>query len=138
MFITNSPEETEKIGRETGITAKVGDIFCLSGNLGAGKTVFAKGFARGLGINDEVLSPTYTIIHEYFGRLPFYHIDAYRCGLSDADELGLCEYLFGSGITLVEWAENIAGILPEYSQWIYISKTLNNDNARIITFGKPA
>ncbi|MFZ5641975.1 MAG: tRNA (adenosine(37)-N6)-threonylcarbamoyltransferase complex ATPase subunit type 1 TsaE [Bacillota bacterium] len=110
---SNSPEETFKIGEMTGKMAGAGDIYCLNGDLGAGKTVFAKGVASGLGVKGRVASPTFTIINEHQGRLPFYHMDAYRLGgPEELADLGCEEYFYGQGVTLVEWAEIISEELP--------------------------
>ena len=110
---SNSPEETFKIGEMTGKIAVAGDIYCLNGHLGAGKTVFAKGVAYGLGVKGRVASPTFTIINEHQGRLPFYHMDAYRLGgPEELADLGCEEYFYGQGVTLVEWADIISGELP--------------------------
>ena len=115
-------EDTWKIGRSLGREAAPGEIYALSGDLGAGKTVFAKGFASGLGITDPVNSPTFTILQVYdSGRLPLYHFDTYR--IEDPDEMeevGLDEYLFGRGVCLIEWAEQIAELLPETTRIVRI------------------
>ncbi|TLN04344.1 tRNA (adenosine(37)-N6)-threonylcarbamoyltransferase complex ATPase subunit type 1 TsaE [bacterium] len=101
------------LGEETGRLLKGGEVICLTGDLGAGKTHFAKGVARGLGISETVTSPTFTLINEYSGRLMLYHVDAYRlCDPDEAYDLGLEEYLYGDGVTLVEWPERVAGLLP--------------------------
>lgn len=111
---SKSPGETFKLGELLGSMAGPGDIFCLSGDLGAGKTVLAKGVAAGLGVEGRVASPTFTLINEHRGRLPFYHMDVYRLGgPEDMADLGYEEYFYGPGVTLVEWAEIIAGVLPE-------------------------
>jgi len=134
---TYSQEETEEFGREIGIKANAGDIYCLSGDLGVGKTVFTRGFARGLGIDDDITSPTFTLINEYFGRLPMYHFDVYRVGGSDEMEyIGCDEYFFGNGVCLIEWAEMIEDMIPENAVWIKIEKNLEKGlNYRSITFG---
>ncbi len=122
---TYSEEETKKAGFELGKKAKQGDIYCMKGDLGVGKTVFTKGFAQGLGITEHITSPTFTIINEYEGRLPFYHFDVYRIG--DPDEMydiGYEEYFFGDGVCLVEWAELIKELIPENVCWISIEKDL--------------
>ena len=99
-----SEEETRKLGVDMGKKAKSGEIYCLKGNLGVGKTVFTKGFAEGLGINEHITSPTFTIVNEYSsGRIPFYHFDVYRIG--DPDEMydiGCDEYFFGEGCECFE------------------------------------
>ncbi len=109
-----SEKDTFEIGRALAEKALPGSIYCLDGDLGAGKTVFAKGFAAGLGITEPVTSPTFTIIHEYDeGRLPLYHFDVYR--ISDPDEMlaiGYEEYFYGNGVCLVEWSELIEELIP--------------------------
>lgn len=121
-----SENETYEAGRELALSAKPGDIYCLDGDLGAGKTVFAKGFAAGLGINEPVTSPTFTIVREYeSGRLPFYHFDVYR--ISDPDEMfaiGYEDYFFGDGVCLVEWSELIDELIPESAVRINITRDL--------------
>ncbi|PKM83392.1 MAG: tRNA (adenosine(37)-N6)-threonylcarbamoyltransferase complex ATPase subunit type 1 TsaE [Firmicutes bacterium HGW-Firmicutes-14] len=112
-ILSSSPEKTIEVGRALGALLKPGDVICLEGDLGAGKTHFAKGIALGLGVGEHVTSPTFTLINEYEGRLPMYHVDAYR--LEDEDEayeLGLEEYLYGTGVTIIEWPGNIRQILP--------------------------
>ena len=112
---TNSPEETEAFARKLGEQAVPGQIFTLNGDLGVGKTVFAKGFAAGLGITEPVSSPTFTIVQEYReGRIPLYHFDVYRIeDPEEMEEVGLDEYLFGGGVCLIEWADRIRELLPD-------------------------
>lgn len=129
-YITKSPEETEKLGEKLSAGAKAGDVFCLSGDLGTGKTAFAKGFARGLGIKDHITSPTFTIINQYEGRLPLYHFDVYR--LENEDELlgiGADEFFYGEGVCLIEWAELVKGAVPEGAVWIKIEKDLEKNES---------
>ena len=106
---TNSPEETFDLGRRMGADAKPGQIYTLNGDLGAGKTIFTKGMAAGLGIEEPVSSPTFTIVQEYSGgRLPLYHFDVYRIGdPEEMEEIGYDDYFFGEGVCLIEWAELI-------------------------------
>lgn len=136
----HSEEETRKLGFNIGRNAKSGDIYCLKGDLGVGKTVFTKGFAEGLGINDHITSPTFTIVNEYkSGRLPFYHFDVYRIGCPDEMyDIGYEEYFFSNGVCLVEWAELIEEVLPENVRWIEISKDLSIEdiNYRKIEVGE--
>ena len=103
-----------------------GEIYALSGDLGAGKTVFAKGFAAGLGITEPVNSPTFTILQIYGGgRLPLYHFDTYRIeDPEEMEEVGLDEYLFGQGVCLIEWAEQIAEMLPESTRIVRIRRDM--------------
>lgn len=120
---TKSELETLEFGKSLGEKASPGDIFLLKGDLGVGKTVFAKGFALGLGIEEPVVSPTFTIVHEYEGRLPLYHFDVYR--IADPDEMydiGFDEYLYGDGVCLIEWPEMVEDILPESAITIEIKK----------------
>ena len=125
-FESFSAEETYALGKKLGEEARPGAVYCLSGDLGVGKTVFTKGFAAGLGVTDTVNSPTFTIVQEYKGRLPFYHFDVYR--IADPEEMyeiGFDEYLFGGGVCLIEWAELIKEILPENCVMISIEKDLD-------------
>lgn len=106
-------EETISLGERFAAYLLPGTVVALSGELGAGKTVFAKGVATGLGVREHVTSPTFTIVQEYRGRLPFYHMDAYRLeDESEAEEIGFEEYFASDGVTLVEWPERIESILP--------------------------
>lgn len=110
---TASPEKTRALGRLVGERAEAGDVLCLTGGLGAGKTTFVQGLAEGLGVQEPVASPTFTIVCEYKGRLPLYHADVYRLGEKAAEEpLGLEEYLEGDGVAAVEWAEWLEPLLP--------------------------
>jgi len=131
---TDSVEETMDIGRKIGQKVSRGMTICLTGDLGTGKTHFAKGLAEGLGIKDNITSPTFTIVNEYHeGRIPFYHFDVYR--VNDIDEIlqvGFEEYVYGQGVTLIEWADMIEAILPDEFIHVKIEKT-QNENERIIT-----
>ena len=113
-------------GRRLGREAKKGDIFCLNGDLGVGKTVFTQGFAAGLGITEPVNSPTFTILQQYDeGRLPLYHFDVYRIGdVSEMDEVGYEDCFYGDGVTLIEWPERIRELLPEHVVTVTIEKNL--------------
>lgn len=120
---STSPAQTEALGEKLGQAARVGEIYCLCGDLGVGKTVFTKGFAKGLGVEDVITSPTFTIVNEYHGRLPFYHFDVYRISCEEEmDDIGYEEYFFGDGVCLIEWAELIAGLLPPDAVQIRIEK----------------
>ena len=121
---TNSAKETFLLGEKLGRQARAGQIYTLNGDLGVGKTVFTQGVAKGLGINEPVNSPTFTIIQEYEGgRLPFYHFDVYRIGdIEEMEEIGYDDYFFGEGICLIEWAELIEELLPEHVISITIEK----------------
>ncbi|MPN38032.1 tRNA threonylcarbamoyladenosine biosynthesis protein TsaE [bioreactor metagenome] len=126
-----------KIAYEIGRAAKPGDIYCLNGDLGSGKTVFAKGFAKGLDIPDEVTSPTFAIVNEYKGRLPLYHFDVYRISSpEEMEDTGYEEYFFGAGVCLIEWAHLIEPVIPQEAVWITIKKDIYNDNTREIEIEK--
>ncbi|WP_100406129.1 tRNA (adenosine(37)-N6)-threonylcarbamoyltransferase complex ATPase subunit type 1 TsaE [Bacillus solitudinis] len=111
-FTTESSEETMAFAKKLGELLIAGDVVTLEGDLGAGKTSFAKGLAKGLGIKRNVNSPTFTIIKEYQGRLPLYHMDVYRME-NGQEELGLEEYFYGDGVSVIEWASVIKDQLPE-------------------------
>lgn len=119
-------EDTFMLGKKLGMEAAAGQLYCLNGDLGVGKTVFTQGFAAGLGITEPVNSPTFTILQEYEeGRLPFYHFDVYR--IADPEEmyeLGYEDYFFGEGVCLVEWAVLIQDLLPQHRTIITIEKDL--------------
>jgi tRNA threonylcarbamoyladenosine biosynthesis protein TsaE len=104
---SRSPAQTRRLGRQIGECAQPGDVICLEGPLGTGKTVFVQGVAAGLGVAQSVTSPSFVIAHEYRGRLPLYHIDLYRLARSQAADLGLEQYLEGGGVTIVEWGERL-------------------------------
>lgn len=125
-FETGSPEETFAFGKKMGEQAKSGQIFCLDGDLGTGKTVFTQGFAAGLGISGPVNSPTFTIIQIYEdGRLPLYHFDVYRIGdIEEMDEIGWEEYVYGEGVSLIEWSCLIEDIVPKTAIHITLEKNL--------------
>lgn len=120
------PEDTFEIARQLGEKAKAGDVFCLIGDLGVGKTLFSQGFATGLGIQESVNSPTFTIVQEYDeGRLPFYHFDVYRIEESEEmEEVGFTDMIYGEGVCLIEWANLIEDILPEHYTRVTICKDL--------------
>lgn len=109
---THSPEKTRELGAILGRLARPGLVVVLRGPLGAGKTCLAQGVGRGLGVADPIRSPTFTLVHEYQGRLPFYHLDLYRLDGSELEGIGLEEYLDAGGVTLVEWGEKAACLLP--------------------------
>ncbi len=124
---TNSSGETFALGEELGRKAEPGQIYTLTGDLGTGKTVFAQGFARGMGIKEYVNSPTFTILQVYEdGRLPLYHFDVYRIEEpEEMEEIGYEDYFFGDGVTLIEWADIISELIPENAIRIGISKDLS-------------
>jgi len=111
--ISHSADQTRRLGARLAEWLGPGDVLLLRGDLGAGKTVFAQGVAAGLGIDEPVTSPTFTLIHEHHGRVPLYHVDLYRIGGDvEAGDLGLEDYIYGDGVTLIEWAERAAGLVP--------------------------
>ena len=133
-FITNAPEQTEEIGCALGKVIKPGTVIAYRGDLGAGKTAFTRGLARGLGAKDLVTSPTYTIVNEYLGgRLPLFHFDMYRLGSSDElFDIGWEDYLIRGGVCAVEWSERVTDALPEDTLWVDIARG-SGENDRIIT-----
>ena len=126
VYETWKPEETYELGERLGREAAPGMIYCLEGDLGTGKTVFTQGFARGLGVEGPVNSPTFTILQQYEdGRLPLYHFDVYRIGdVEEMEEIGYEDCFYGPGVCLVEWPSLVREILPEEALWIYIEKDL--------------
>ena len=137
---TFNAKETFEAGYEMGKKALPGQIYCLNGDLGVGKTVFTQGFAKGLGIEEPVNSPTFTIIQEYHeGRLPLYHFDVYRIEEpEEMEEIGYEEYFYGQGVCLVEWASLVEEIIPPEAVWITIEKDLDKgfDYRKITVRGK--
>lgn len=123
---TRSPEETFAVGKSLGEKAFPGQVLTLTGDLGVGKTVFTQGLAEGLGIEEPVNSPTFTIVQVYEeGRLPFYHFDVYRIGdVEEMEEIGYEDYIYGEGVCLIEWADLIREILPEHYTEVKIEKDL--------------
>lgn len=114
IYETNSYDETQKVAEEIAKTLNGGEFIAMYGDLGAGKTAFVQGLAKALGVKGHVTSPTFTIVNEYFGRLPLYHFDVYR--IADPDEMyeiGYDEYINGDGVCIVEWAELIEDLFPE-------------------------
>ena len=126
VFETFSPQETYDLGRKLGREAYPGQVICLDGDLGVGKTVFTQGFAQGLGVEGPVNSPTFTILQTYEdGRLPLYHFDVYRIGdAEEMDEIGYEEYFYGEGVCLIEWPSRIEEIVPPEAARITIEKAL--------------
>lgn len=120
-------KDTYELGRKLGKEAKPGQVLCLYGDLGVGKTVFTQGFAKGLEIEGPISSPTFTIVQIYEeGRLPFYHFDVYRIGsIDEMDEIGYEDYVYGTGVCLIEWANLIEEILPDHYTTVVIEKDLN-------------
>ncbi|BDR70788.1 tRNA (adenosine(37)-N6)-threonylcarbamoyltransferase complex ATPase subunit type 1 TsaE [Clostridium tetani] len=135
IFTVNSVDETISIGEQIGKLAHAGDIICLEGDLGTGKTHLTKGIAKGLGIHNTITSPTFNIVNEYEGRLKFYHFDVYR--VNDPDEIyaiGFDEYIFSDAVTVIEWSNYIKELIPEEYMNILVEKNSKNDfNSRKIT-----
>jgi len=124
-FIVTTVDETYKLGELIGSFVNSGDIICLIGDLGTGKTHLTKGIAKGLDVKDNITSPTFTIVNEYTGRLKLYHFDVYR--VNDPDEIaaiGFDEYIFSDGVSIIEWANYIMELIPESNLTIEIEKNL--------------
>lgn len=132
VFKSHSTRQTIAFATEYAHTLVAGDVVLLEGDMGAGKTVFCKGLAKGLGIEEEITSPTYAYMNDYSGKL--YHYDCYRltCG-AQAEGLGLTDYFYGNGICVIEWAQNIADVLPANCKKVTINKI--GDNEREIIYG---
>ena len=132
--ITSSTEQTENLGRILGTLLEPGDLICLYGDLGAGKTHFSFGIAQGLEVKEQyITSPTFTFVNEYKGRIPFYHIDLYRLkDPSGLEEIGFDEYVDSDGATVIEWAERAEEFLPDESLSVYLSEV--SDEGREIGF----
>ncbi len=128
VFISNSVEETQAAATRFAKRLKAGDVVCLEGDLGAGKTHFVKGVAAFFGVDEhKVSSPTYTLIHEYEGKMPIYHFDCYRLKTpQEAIDIGAEDYFYGDGLCLVEWPQIIQNLLPENTIWIKISHILGS------------
>jgi tRNA threonylcarbamoyladenosine biosynthesis protein TsaE len=133
-LISNSPAETEAIGRQVAENIGIGSVLALNGDLGSGKTLFVKGVVAGLGSSADVTSPTFTILHEYRGgRLPVYHFDLFRVENQQAlSRLGLDDYFFGDGISVIEWADRFPEFVPEQARWIFFE--IKSETQRAITF----
>ena len=133
-FISNSPAETETIGRQLAEEIGVGSVLALKGDMGSGKTVFVKGLVAALGSRADVTSPTFTIVHEYRGgRVPVYHFDFFRLEKREpVARLGLDDYFFGDGVSVIEWADRCAELIPQQARWILFE--IKSENQRAITF----
>ncbi len=128
-LVTESPEETQRLGNRLGKLAQVGDVLLLVGGLGAGKTCLTQGIAWGLEIEGYATSPSFVVINQYQGRLPLYHIDLYRLDrLEEVIELGLDDYLYGRGVCVVEWAEKALDVLPE--EHLLVKMSFLSDTSR--------
>jgi len=135
QITVHSPEVMETLGECLGNLLHPGDIVSLSGDLGAGKTVLARGIARGLGSTDIVTSPTFTIVHEYRGRFPIFHMDVYRLDdPAELLELGFDEYTNGEGVAVIEWGDRLQGFLPPEHISIDIKKVPERDDLRQVKF----
>lgn len=135
IYTSLSESDTKKIAESIAKNSRPGNIFCLEGELGSGKTFFVKSFARAIGIKDYVSSPTFSIINEYItGEVSLYHFDAYRISsLYEMDYTDYENYFYGNGICIIEWAKFIKEIIPDYATWIYFSKNLAlGENYRLI------
>ena len=133
-YISHSVAETEQIGQRLGQALRGGTVVAYLGGLGMGKTVFTRGLARGIGCQDRVTSPTFTIVNEYEGRLPLFHFDMYRLPDSDAlFDIGWEDYLDRGGVCAVEWSENVSDALPDDTVYVTIARHPENENWRIIT-----
>ena len=132
-FISNSPAETEAIGRQLASDVNAGSVLALKGELGSGKTLFTQGLVAGLESDATVTSPTFTIVHEYqAGRLPIYHFDFFRLDNRESTvRLGLEDYFFGDGVSVIEWADRFPELIPEQARWI--SFEIKSECQRIIT-----
>src|SRR5881396_636989 len=132
---TTSPEATDAAGERLGATLGPGDVVALTGELGAGKTVFVQGLVRALGVTSGATSPTFVLINEYRGRLPVHHVDAYRTGsLTELVDLGLLELFDGDGVTVVEWADKLRPLLP--ARTIHVRIEGVGDEPRTIAIGR--
>ncbi|MDY0235034.1 MAG: tRNA (adenosine(37)-N6)-threonylcarbamoyltransferase complex ATPase subunit type 1 TsaE [Gudongella sp.] len=128
----NSILDTIEFGEKLGVLLEPGDIICLNGDLGAGKTTLSKSIGVGLGILEYITSPTFTLINEYEGRLPLYHFDAYRLNsYEELEDLGYEDYFYGNGVCLIEWAEKISEYLPEKRLEIWMNRTKSDDERLI-------
>jgi tRNA threonylcarbamoyladenosine biosynthesis protein TsaE len=132
-FISNSPAETEAIGRQLAEEIGVGWVLALKGDLGSGKTVFVKGLVAGLGSRTNVTSPTFTIVHEYRGgRVPVYHFDFFRLEKRESvARLGLDDYFFGDGVSVIEWPDRFPEFIPDQARWILFE--IKSEDQRRIT-----
>ncbi|HEX9417535.1 MAG TPA: tRNA (adenosine(37)-N6)-threonylcarbamoyltransferase complex ATPase subunit type 1 TsaE [Methylomirabilota bacterium] len=135
--VSRSAEETQALGERLGSRLGRGDVVACVGALGAGKTCFLQGLARGLGVTADVTSPTFVLVNQYTGRVPVFHVDAYRTGsLTELVDLGLEEMLHGEGVTIVEWADKLLPLLPPRT--VTVTITGLGDEAREIEFAGPA
>ncbi|MBN2601045.1 MAG: tRNA (adenosine(37)-N6)-threonylcarbamoyltransferase complex ATPase subunit type 1 TsaE [Candidatus Marinimicrobia bacterium] len=130
---SSSAAETERLGEIIASQLNRGDVLAFVGDLAAGKTTMIRGICRGLNIQQQIESPTYTLVNEYVGKIPVYHMDCYRENrLEEWLELGINDYFFGEGITLVEWADTIAELIPDTAIRIWLNHNLSTENTRQI------
>lgn len=129
IICTENEEETRALASRIGTMLSKGSVIALTGELGAGKTTFSQGLAKGLGIEEQIDSPTFSILKIYEGRLPLYHMDVYRLEEEGAEELGLDEYLYGDGVSLVEWPSRIITLLPNETIFIEIEVLSTGERA---------
>lgn len=135
---TRRPEETVALGEKLGRLLKPGDVLALSGDLGAGKTTLTRGIAQGMGVDADIHSPTFTLIHEHPGPLPLYHVDLYRLSSEqEAEWLGIEDYLYGDGVTIIEWAKIIESILPDDRLDISLGMTGDTDREIVLQTASP-
>ncbi|HEV2965351.1 MAG TPA: tRNA (adenosine(37)-N6)-threonylcarbamoyltransferase complex ATPase subunit type 1 TsaE [Chthoniobacterales bacterium] len=131
-FISNSPGETESFGQQFAEIVKRGDVLALVGELGSGKTQFVQGLVAAVGATTPATSPTFTLIHEYSGLMPIYHFDFFRVeDRESAERLGLDEYFYGDGVSIIEWADRFPDLIPENARWI--SFETKSETQRAIT-----
>ncbi len=136
-LVSRSAAETQAIGEHLGARLQPGAVVACTGELGAGKTCFLQGLARGLGVTTDVTSPTFVLVNQYRGRLPVYHLDAYRTdSLTELVELGIEEMLHGDGVTVIEWADKLLPLLPARTIRVHLSGL--GDEPREITIEEPA
>lgn len=133
-FLSHGEETTWRLGELVGRLAQPGDVVTLSGDLGAGKTRFSQGMARGVGVDPSVpiTSPTFTLLNEYLGRIPFFHLDLYRLASGDIADLGIEEYLYGNGLAVIEWAERLGAEVPAERLDVVIAVV--DENRRLLRF----
>ncbi|MBC7327699.1 tRNA (adenosine(37)-N6)-threonylcarbamoyltransferase complex ATPase subunit type 1 TsaE [bacterium] len=131
-IISDSPQFTRSLGKLIGLYAEAGDIICLEGELGAGKTCLVSGIAEGLGINEGIFSPSFIIVAVHRGKLPLFHIDLYRLEEGEITELGLEDYLYDEGVCAIEWAEKAKPLIFSDHLWVNIS--YQGNDKRLLTF----
>jgi tRNA threonylcarbamoyladenosine biosynthesis protein TsaE len=130
---TRTPEETQELGKLLGSLSQAGDVYLLTGNLGSGKTCLTQGIAWGLGVKEHALSPTFVIMREMHGRLPLYHMDLYRLErVEETEDLGLDDYFYGDGVSVVEWAEKAMKLMPPEHMAIEIDYASDNERRLVL------